>query len=102
MAIPKIFDIEFLDIKKDNMQAGDVYLVDSEFDKNPKFPKNFLVGTIKMKDDTKRLLSLNKTSYSKISEIYGPDTKGWIGKTIVFRGLVKMGGMEGKLFDAVR
>ncbi len=100
--ILKLYDVEFLNIEKDKVAVGDTFLVENEFDKNAKFPKSLLVGTIKMKDETSRLLSLNKSSYRLISEIYGADTKGWIGKTIVYKGIQKLGAMDGKVFDAVR
>lgn len=101
MAIIRIYDVEFLDVTKD-VKPGDVMMVWDEFNKNAKFPQSFLVGTVLLKNEEKRLLSLNKTSYVTISEVYGKDTKDWINKSIVYKGMKKMGAMQGKLFDAVR
>ena len=98
MPTPKLFDEEILK----TYEVGTVVKIVSEFDDptkiNPKF-KGFIMGRIDL-DGKTYLHSLNKTSYAKISETFGRNTKEWIGKEIVFAGEKKMGNMLGKLWEA--
>ena len=99
MPEPKLFDKEIIK----GYEVGTVLTILSEFDDptkiNPKF-KGFIMGNVKTLDGKECLHSLNKTSYAKISEVYGRNTEDWIGKEIIFKGEVKMGNMLGKLWEA--
>lgn len=98
MAIPKVFEMEFL--KTGDFNVGDIFKIISEFKSEaPKF-KSFLVGTVELADGEKRLLSLNKTSYRQIAEKLGNDTILWVTKYIKYDGQKKMGAMMGHSFVA--
>lgn len=99
MAIPKIYDVDFIDWAVD-VKTGDTLTIANEFtDMKPKF-KAFMTGEVILVNGDKRLLGLNKTSYINISSVHGKDTATWIGKKIKFNGEKKMGAMNGREFVA--
>lgn len=100
MAIPKVYDVAFVDWTAD-IKVGDIVTIVDEFkDMKPKF-KAFLTGTISIQSGENRLLGMNKTSYQNISNKYGKDTATWLGKEIKFVGEQKLGNMMGRVFEAV-
>lgn len=96
---PKIYDVNFL--KEEELNVGDELLLLDELQANTKF-KSFLVGTAQLPNGEKRLLSLNKSSYLLISNVFGEDTINWINYKVRYCGIKKMGNMQGKLFEAVQ
>lgn len=50
---------------------------------------------------TEKQFQLNKTNYKATAEIYGSDTKGWIGKEMQVV-LIKASNMRGGIVDAIR
>lgn len=101
MAIPKVFDVEFINYAADGIEVGFEVEITEEFTQRPQF-KSFLVGTIALPDGTKKLLSLNKTSYFLIRPIYGKDTADWVGKMLVYDGVQECGKakMKGNIWKA--
>ena len=96
MAVIKQFDVEFLG--KDELKEGDTITILTEPKADSRF-KGIAVCEVSSPSGEKKLFSFNKTSFfSHCVPVWGKDTVAWVGKTLVYKGMQKMGNMQGRLF----
>ena len=87
--IPQSKYADFLNVSKEEIKPEEAVTIVSEFNPptNPAI-KTFLMGLVNFKGEEKTL-TINLNTYLELAEKISKDTKDWIGKRIVYKGLKK-------------